>query len=164
MYGGTTGQIAVGRYVLQIGEPCGASIREAPRAERAHLRPRATPILQRPRLIRGLLDRQAELTAALSALDAGLPIEVSGEPGIGKTAMLRHLAHQPRAAAFVDGILYVPAQHQPASDLVQIIFEAFNESEEHCLPTDAEIRRGLRKNRRSSSSTTCTCRRTNWNT
>ena len=145
MYGGTTGQIAVGRYVLQIGEPCGASIREAPRAERAHLRPRATPILQRPRLIRGLLDRQAELTAALSALDAGLPIEVSGEPGIGKTAMLRHLAHQPRATAFVDGILYVPAQHQTASDLVQIIFEAFNESEEYCLPTDAEIRRGLQE-------------------
>jgi hypothetical protein len=130
---------------LQIGEPCGASIREAPRAERAHLRPRVTPIFQRPRLIRGLLDRQAELTAALSALDAGLPIEVSGEPGIGKTAMLRHLAHQPRATAFVDGILYVPAQHQTASDLVQIIFEAFNESEEYCLPTDAEIRRGLQE-------------------
>ncbi len=145
MYGGITGQIAAGRYVLQIGEPYGASIREAPRAERAHLRPRATPILQRPRLIRGLLDRQAELTAALSALDAGLPIEVSGEPGIGKTAVLRHLAHQPRATAFVDGILYVPAQHQPADDLVQIIFEAFNESEEHCLPTDAEIRRGLQE-------------------
>ncbi len=145
MYGGTTGQIAVGRYVLQIGEPYGASIREAPRAERAHLRPRATPILQRPRLIRGLLDRQGELTSALSALDAGLPIEVSGEPGIGKTALLRHLAHQPRAAAFVDGILYVPAQHQPASDIVQIIFEAFNESEASCLPTDAEIRRGLQE-------------------
>ncbi len=145
MYGGITGQIAAGRYVLQIGEPYGASIREAPRAARAHLRPRATPILQRPRLIRGLLDRQAELTSALSALDAGLPIEVSGEPGIGKTAMLRYLAHQPRAAAFVDGILYVPAQHQPASDLVQIIFEAFNESEEYCLPTDAEIRRGLQE-------------------
>ena len=144
-YAGVTDQIAVGRYALEIGYLRGALVHEASRAERAHVRPRATPILLRPRLIRGLLDRQTELASALSALDAGLPIEVSGEPGIGKTAVLRHLAHHPRAAAFVDGTIYVPAQHQSPSDLQQLIFEAFHESDEFSKPTEAEIRRGLQE-------------------
>src|SRR5262245_60215267 len=45
MHGAIIGQVAVGRYVLQIGDPCGAVVRDASRAERAHIRPRATPIL-----------------------------------------------------------------------------------------------------------------------
>jgi hypothetical protein len=143
VYGSITGHVAVGRFALQIGEPCGALIREASHAERAHIRPRPTPILLRPSLIRGLVYRRTEAAAALSALDAGLPIEVSGEPGIGKTALLRHLAHHPRAASFVDGIVYVPARHQRAADLLQLIFDAFYESDEICKPTDAEIRRDL---------------------
>ena len=145
MYGGIIAQVAVGRYVLQIGDPCGAVIREAPRAERAHIRPRPTPILLRPRLIRGLVDRQMDLAAALSALDAGLLVEASGEPGIGKTAVLRHLAHHPRAASFVDGIVYLSARHQASLDLQQLLFEAFYESDEFCKPTEAEIRRGLQE-------------------
>ena len=142
-YAGVTDQVVVGRYVLEIGDLRGALVRESSRAERARFRPRATPILLRPRLIRGLLDRQTELASALSALDAGLPIEVSGEPGIGKTAILRHLAHHPRAASFVDGTIYLPARHQSLSDLQQLIFEAFYESDGFFKPTEAEIRRGL---------------------
>ena len=143
MYGGIIAQVAVGRYVLQIGDPCGAVIREAPRAERAHVRPRPTPILLRPRLIRGLVDRRMDLAAALSALDAGLLVEASGEPGIGKTAVLRLLAHDPRAASFVDGIVYLSARHQSSLDLQQLLFEAFYESDAFCKPTEGEIRRGL---------------------
>ena len=140
-----TAQVAVGRYVLQIGDPCGAVVREASRVERAHIRPRATPVLLRPRLIRGLVDRRMELAAALSALDAGLPVEASGEPGIGKTAVLRHLAHHPQAASFTDGIVYLPARHHSPADLLQLIFEAFYESDEIRKPTEAEIRRGLQE-------------------
>src|SRR6516225_1909425 len=103
LYSAIVGQVAVGRYVLQVGEPTGAVVREAVRTERQHSRPRPTPILLRPRLLRGLIDRRVELDAALSALDVGLPVEISGEPGVGKTAILRHLAHHPRAASFADG-------------------------------------------------------------
>ena len=144
LYGAIPGHIAIGRYVLQIGETSGAGLREASRAERARFRPRPTPILLRPRSIRGLLDRQAEMTAILSALDAGLPIELCGEPGIGKTAVLRHLAHHPRAGSFVDGVVYLKARHQSSGDLLQLIFEAFYESDHPCRPTEAEIRHGLR--------------------
>jgi len=145
MHGGIIAHIAVGRYILQIGDPCGAVIREAPPAERAHTRPRSTPILIRPKFIRGLVDRRMDLAAALSALDEGLLVEASGEPGIGKTAVLRHLAHHPRAASFVDGIVYLSARHQSPLDLQQLLFEAFYESDEFCKPTEAEIRRGLRE-------------------
>jgi hypothetical protein len=79
----------------------------------------------------------------LSALDAGLAVETSGEPGVGKTAVLRHLAHHSRAAAFADGIVYVSARRHAPLDLQQLLFEAFYESEPFCKPTEAEIRRGL---------------------
>jgi hypothetical protein len=148
-YYGTVGliitQIAIGRYVLQIGDPCGAVICEALRAEPSHFRPRPTPILRQPRSMRGLLDRQADLAAVFSALDAGLPVEVSGERGVGKTAVLCHLAHHPRAASFVDGIVYLSARHQTSLDLQQLLFEAFYESDPLCKPTEIEVRHALRE-------------------
>ena len=147
MYGAITGRIGVGRYVLQVGETSGAVLREAATPERPHIRPRPTPILLRPRSLRGLLDRRAELAAAVSALDAGLPVEVSGEPGIGKTAVLRQLAHHSPAASFVDGLVYVSARNQPSADLLQLLFDAFYESDTICKPTDAEISWGLHDKR-----------------
>ena len=138
-----TGQIVIGRLVLETGEPRGAALREATRAERAHPRPKAVPILIRPRLVRGLLDRRTEVAAALSALDAGMLIEVSGPPGIGKTAFLRHLAHHPRASAFADGILYLSAHDDLPVDLLQRIFGAFYESDTPSQPTAADMRRAL---------------------
>ena len=143
MSGAIAGQIAVGRYVLAIGDPCGALIRDALRAEPAHTRPRPTPVLLRPALMRGLVGRQPELDAAIAALDASLPLEVTGAPGVGKTALLRHLAHHPRAGLFADGIIYVSARHQAPVDLLRAVFEAFYESDEIWLPTEVEIRRGL---------------------
>jgi hypothetical protein len=138
-----TGQIIVGRLVLETGEPRGAALREAMRAERAHPRPRPVPTLIRPRLVRGLLDRRTEVAAALSALDAGMLIEISGPPGIGKTALLRHLAHHPRASAFADGILYLSAHDDSPLDLLHRIFGAFYESDTPCQPTGAEMRRAV---------------------
>jgi NB-ARC domain len=142
LYGAIAGHLAVGRYVLEIGDPAGALVRDASRGGGAKPRPRATPILLRPKSMRGLLERR-EIAVALSALDAGLPLEVTGEPGIGKTAFLRQLAHHPRAAAFADGVLYLSARHLPSLDLLQLIFEAFYEWDEIRQMTGAEIRHGL---------------------
>ncbi len=144
MYGGIA-QIAVGRYVLQVGDPCGAVIGEAARAERPRSHPRPAPVLRRPRSMSGLVDRQMDLDAALAALDAGLAVEVSGEPGIGKTAVLNHLAHHPRAGSFADGVVYLSARQQMPGDLRQMLFEAFHETDEFYKPTDDEIRRGLQE-------------------
>jgi hypothetical protein len=138
-----SGEIAVGRVVVQLGEPGGAVLREARRAERAHIRRRPAPTLLRPRLPRGLVDRRTETAAALSAIDAGLPVELSGGPGSGKTAILRHLAHHPRGNAFADGVVYLSARQRTSLDLLQCLFEAFYESDTSCKPTDAEIRHAL---------------------
>ena len=143
LYGAITGHVAIGRYLLEIGDPSGAVIREASGADRKHTRPRPAPVLLLPTLIRGLVGREAELATIISALDAGLPLEVSGEPGTGKTALLRHLAHHPRTGSFADGVVYLSARRLAFGDLLQLIFEAFHESGGICKPTDAEIRRGL---------------------
>ena len=143
MSGETIAQVAVGRYLLQLGDPCGAVVHEALRAERTHFRPRATPVLLRPRLIRGLLDRQADVAAALSAFDAGLAVEMSGEPELGRPQFFATSPIIPVPAAFVDGIVYMSARDHAPLDLQQLLFEAFYESDAFCKPTEAEIRRGL---------------------
>ena len=99
-----------------------------------HFRARVTPVLLPPRAIRGLVGRLKELETAVSAIDAGVPVEVSGEPGIGKTAILRQLGHHPRGA-FADGTVYIPARHLSALDLRARLFDAFYESDAPCRPT-----------------------------
>lgn len=138
----SSARVAVGRFVLEIGEPGGATLREAAAGGRPPVRPRVTPVLLPPRPIRGWVGRRTELAAAVSAIDAGVPVEVSGEPGIGKTAFLRHLGHHPRAS-FGDGTVYLSARHQSPLDLQTRIFDAFHESETSYWPTDVELRRNL---------------------
>ena len=143
LYSSVAGQIVVGRYLLHAGGSCGGVVEETSGGISTHTRPRPTPILLPPGSARGLIDRQKELTNALSAVDAGLSIEVSGEAGVGKTAFLHQLAHHSGAAAFVDGVAYISARHQSSTDILQLVFEAFYESDQVCKPTLAEIRRAL---------------------
>ena len=144
LYGSIGGQVAVGRYILHIGASCGGVIEQAA-AERSHIHPRPRPILVSSGMARGLLDRREELAAALSAVDVGLSIAVSGDPGVGKTAFLRQLAHHAGAAAFVDGVVYLTTRHQSSADVRQLIFEAFYESSDVCKPTEPEIRHALQE-------------------
>ncbi len=144
LYGSIGGQVAVGRYILHIGASCGGVV-EQTSTERSHIHPRARPILVSPGVARGLLDRHDELTEALSAVDVGLSIGVSGDPGVGKTAFLRQLAHHSGAAAFVDGVVYLVARHHSSADLRQLIFEAFYESSDVFKPTETQIRRALQE-------------------
>ena len=97
--------------------------------------------------MRGLFGRRAELEAIFSALGGGLPVEIIGHPGIGKTALLRSLAYHPEAAAFVDGVIYLTARQQPAGDLQQQLFDGFDESDRIRKPTAADIRHALQDKR-----------------
>lgn len=135
------GDVSVGRFVLHFGDLRGAELQEA---ASARFRRRPTPTLILPKSIPGLIGREAELSAIISALDAGIPVEISGGPGTGKTALLRCLAHRPRAGSFPDGVLYLSARQQTVLDLQQRLFEAFYESDPIALATDAEVRRALR--------------------
>jgi hypothetical protein len=97
--------------------------------------------------MRGLFGRQAELAEIFSALDGGLPVEIRGDSGIGKTALLRAAAYHPAATAFADGIVYLAARQQSSADMQQQIFDAYYESDEICKPTAGEIRRALQDRR-----------------
>jgi hypothetical protein len=97
--------------------------------------------------MRGLLGRQAEIEEIFSALGTGLPVEIIGRAGIGKTALLRSLAYQPAAGAFADGVIYLAARQQSSGDLQQQIFDAFYESDRIRKPTAADIRRALQDKR-----------------
>jgi hypothetical protein len=138
-----SGQLAIGKYVVQIGSVHGGEVNIAMPAEQPQWRLRMLPILLRPRRFPGLLDRQPEGRAATAALQNGVPLEFHGQPGQGKTSLLRHLAYQLSTSTYPDGIVYLRVGQQPQSDLLQFLYEAFFEVNIPAKPTVAEIRHGL---------------------
>jgi LysM repeat protein len=140
-----SGQIAIGNYIVQIGSVHGGVVNIAMPEQRPQLRPRPGPILLRPRRFAGLLDRHSESGLAAVALPAGEPVEFYGQAGLGKTSLVRHLAYQLPLMSWPDGIVYLSAQQQPMSDLLQNLFDAFYENEIPFKPTEAQLRHALHK-------------------
>src|SRR5678816_2963495 len=118
-------QVAIGNYIVQIGRVEGGVVNilnEAPPPPR--LRPQ--PVLFRPKPFPKLLDRETETTAVIEAFKSRQSVECSGEPGAGRTSLLRHLAHQPELLPiFSAGIVYFEVNEQSASDLLKSIFDSF---------------------------------------
>jgi hypothetical protein len=111
-------------------------------------RPRPTPVRPSVRPFRGLLDRAAESEAALRTLPEMAPVEFYGQSGIGKTALLRHLAYNTPDGHFPDGMIYRDrVGRQPAADLLQFLFDSFYESEREYKPREAELLNLLRDKR-----------------
>ncbi len=139
--GEISGQVVVGNHNVQIHAEHGAVVNVISDENRPVPRPRPAPVLfLRPRRFPGLLDRKIETDAATSAILAETPVEVYGEAGVGKTALLRHLAYLPDAGRFRDGVIYRSALQQPLADLFQFLFDAFYESEVPFKPTDTQVR------------------------
>lgn len=111
-------------------------------------RARPTPVRPSVRPFRGLLDRAAESEAALQTLPELAPVEFYGQSGIGKTALLRHLAYNMPDGHFPDGMVYRDqVGRQPAADLLQFLFDSFYESERDYKPREAELLNMLRDKR-----------------
>ena len=110
------------------------------------VRPAPVPVYVRPRASPGLLDRQAEVAMAAAALQANRPIELHGEPGIGKTRLWRHLAHHAATAGYPDGVVCL-TPHQPVEDLVRDLFHTFFDSGVPYVPALGEVRRALQSKR-----------------
>ncbi|HVE47260.1 MAG TPA: hypothetical protein VNA57_11010 [Acidimicrobiales bacterium] len=102
--------------------------------------PRAlsTPVRLLPRAFPDLLGRGNEVEAAVVALRSQRPLEVFGAAGIGKSALLRHLAHHSCTEQFVSGVVFREYRNEPVADLVQKLFEAFYDSDVKF--TDTRIR------------------------
>jgi hypothetical protein len=111
-------------------------------------RPRPTPVRPSVRPFRGLLDRASESEAALRTLPELAPVEFYGQSGIGKTALLRHLAYNTPDGHFPDGIIYRDqVGRQPSADLLQFLFDSLYESERDYKPREAELLSLLRDKR-----------------
>lgn len=137
--GNVSGQVAVGSHILQIGSVHGGVVNVAVPEQRPVPRPRAAPVLLRPRPFPGLLGREDEVEAAVDALREARPVELSGPPGAGKTSLLRHLAHHAVTGSFPGGVAFLSALRQPADDLLQSLFEALFQTDAPLKPTRTEL-------------------------
>jgi hypothetical protein len=131
---------------LQVGAAEGVLLYDG-----AAIQPRPLPTPRQPSVRRPfpeLLDRGAESEAAIQTLSELAPVEFYGQAGIGKTALLRHLAYHIPEGHFPDGVVYRgQVGQQPAADLLQFLFDSFYESERNYKPREAELLNLLRDKR-----------------
>jgi hypothetical protein len=140
-----SGQVAIGNNILQVkmGDIHGGIVNIMLPEQQPGYLPRPTSALLLPSPFHDLLNRTSEIDAATSTLQSALPVQFHGPAGLGKTALLRHLAHHPLDARFPDGIGYYSVRQKPVDDLLQFFFDAFYDSDPGFKPTDHQIRQGL---------------------
>ena len=143
--GEVLGDVSIGNYTLRIGTLNGGVVNLAPpQHQQQPPRARPAPVRLTPRKFRGLLDRKQETSIATSILLSASPAEFHGPPGIGKTALLRHLAHQHFDSAYPGGVVYLSAvRHRPLEDVLLDLFDAFYEREATYKPTAVQLRHAL---------------------
>ena len=130
------GEIAVGARILVFGALHGADVAELPTPVGVSLR--TPPVVQRPDPVR-LLDREVEFAEIQNSIAPGAVLHVVGEGGVGKTALLRHLAHAPSTDQSPDGVLAIGCRGLAASDVVQALYDAVAIPEARAKATHDEI-------------------------
>ncbi len=141
--GTVSSQVAVGNYILQFGDVNGGIVNVASPTAQPMIEPRARPVNMKPRPFPSLLDRAVETASIKSAFETSVPVSIFGMGGMGKTSLLRRVAHLPKANKFADGVVYLSAKDQGLDDLLQLLFDAFHTSPPNTKPTDGQIRNGL---------------------
>jgi hypothetical protein len=137
-------QIAVGKRMVQHNYGPGSTVNNLVSSEALRPRQRQTPVSQLPRDLPRLHGRGDEVDRARVAMGCGQPIQFCGPPGVGKTALLRHLSYRP-SGQFPDGVVYYRSRHESLDDLLTRIFEFFYEFDgaTRLKPTSAELERYL---------------------
>lgn len=102
---------------------------------------RPVPVDLRPRPMPDHLDREAEVAAALT--DPLGVTSIEGPGGIGKTSLLRHIAHQVPPASFADGIVYALVDKWSAEDILNLMFTVFWDCETNYRPAAGSLRAAL---------------------
>ncbi|HXM06714.1 MAG TPA: carboxypeptidase regulatory-like domain-containing protein, partial [Candidatus Acidoferrum sp.] len=142
--GDNSGAIVVGDHnTVIINNAAGAVVlRESP----VRISRRAGPPGLQPRPFTNLIDRSQESEELRASLSATPPVHcnVYGAPGSGKTVLLRHVCTEAAiAAAFHDGVLYLPAASNTVDDLLQQIFDALFETDRPFKPSQVQLRTRL---------------------
>lgn len=151
-----SGQIVVGsdnnlQFFKYEITPHGGVVNILPPEQIPRVTARKTPIRLRPRLSSDLIERTTEIEQSVTALKASQTVELYGSAGIGKSVLLRQLAHHEIAESlqhFPDGVIYFH-QHreEPVEDLQQKLFEAFFDSDRPFKPSAVRVRHDLQNKR-----------------
>lgn len=139
VYGDVSGQIAMGDYIIQIGEVHGGIVNIIQPDKKPTFTRQPQPVYLRPHAFRGILNRSEELGTAVDAMRSSEPISIHGQNGFGKTTLLRHLAYNSPGDNFPDGIIYLHARGKRVDDLLQEIFDCFYESDRPAKPTVVQL-------------------------
>ncbi|NEO30855.1 MAG: tandem-95 repeat protein [Symploca sp. SIO3C6] len=138
-------QLIVGNHKIEIASSHGCTVNVAPAQQRSRLWSRSTPVLLLPRLFLNLLGRSEEVNVAIAALESNQSVEFYSQTGLGKTALLCHLAYNPQITSiFPDGIVQLRGNYQPVTDRLQSLFEAFYNSDIDYKPTQIETQQLLK--------------------
>jgi hypothetical protein len=129
-----SGQVAIGERIVQIHAEHGAVVNYFAPDERPVVRPRPAPVRRLPRDFLQLVGRDRELALASTTLLApAAPLEFTGPAGIGKSVLLRRLAHR-IAGESPEPVFFTWCGAQPVSDLQQSIFECLYDFEGQIVP------------------------------
>ncbi|BAZ13599.1 hypothetical protein NIES4071_54380 [Calothrix sp. NIES-4071] len=136
LYPQATGQLTVGKYTWQISS---SGIIVSP-AKQPAFKSHSQCLILLPRPLPNLIGRLPQIKGALASLDINQSIEFYGLPGVGKSALLRHLIYfVHKNSVFTDGVVWFGNSYQSLADILQYLFELFFESNSTQVPTHSQI-------------------------
>jgi hypothetical protein len=122
--GDVSGQVVIGNHNLVVRAQGGSTVNvrtgEPPKVQR-----RRPPDAGAPRSGPVPLGREREIATVTQALNDGLPVQIYGGPGTGRSTLLRHVA---RMYANNRDVIFLSAAGLPVDDLLQVLFDACFES------------------------------------
>jgi len=126
-----------------VAEQVAAGLRLDKAARSFEIRPYPRPVspLLRPAL--GFVDREKETATLLDGVNKDGVAWLTGLAGVGKTALLRHLAHGDRSSHYQDGVIYL-SHMKNRMDGAQQAFDAFYDSPPEYKPSISRIGQSLR--------------------
>lgn len=140
--------VAVGDFVLQLGDAEGGRLEVSEGGRPAWPTPLPTPVDAKG--ARPLLSiyREEPLAALRKAVSVGRPAEVIGPAGIGKSTLLRQLIWEDWGDRFPDGFIFESCEGLGPDDILQRIYDRFfephNRSDAIVRPTRDEVLKSLK--------------------
>lgn len=142
--GDLSGQVAIGDNIIQLRiDTLHGNVIQQLAPEAAPTVRRRPPLRQRPPPPARFVDRREQIRELAEVAAARLPVSVSGPRGVGKSALLRQLAHDP-ALEGVGGVAHLPAARLTAADLEQAVFDLFYDTDGAYKPSRGELTHCLR--------------------
>jgi hypothetical protein len=143
--GDVSGQLAVGSNIVQmrVDTVLGNLITVLPKGARAKITARPVPISLVPRRPAVMFDRQHETALAVDAISTRRPVELYAPAGMGKSTLLRSLAHHTPVGEVCGGVAHLSARGLSHDDLLQCLFDVFYSSDIPVKPSPGELRHYL---------------------